>query len=262
MASADRLGSRCRKTKMCKYLSIGLCARGADCSYAHDASELVRRPNLMRTKMCPAQAAYGRCDRPRCRFAHDRAELRQVVFGDGREAGSAHFSARSQAIASPPPQAPSVPPLMLLGLQRSAVALLTARPPPWSPTSKAEVDSDVGDTTPSSCPLSFGSDWQAFELYCSQSSPWESGVGPAGGFSASSSLAAHGDEGGGQSGAVGVESMAGSSKHGYEELEEEQEHAGVSRRVVVRNTFITIEPEQSVGRQMRRAVSAEPPWCI
>mmetsp|Transcript_106343 Transcript_106343/g.297719 ORF Transcript_106343/g.297719 Transcript_106343/m.297719 type:complete len:214 (-) Transcript_106343:294-935(-) len=93
-AANRRLGSRCAKTRICKFFARGHCTWGDRCSFAHDASELVDAPDLTRTKMCPALRAKGRCSDASCGFAHRREELRKVILtgsagqGRGRAGGA------------------------------------------------------------------------------------------------------------------------------------------------------------------------------
>lgn len=67
------------KTKMCRFHRMGKCAKGMQCPWAHDESELKETPDLRRTKLCKDLIAKGRCTRANCNFAHSRAECRSVV---------------------------------------------------------------------------------------------------------------------------------------------------------------------------------------
>ena len=40
------------KTKLCPFLAGGSCPKGPKCSYAHDDDEKRELPNLKKTKMC------------------------------------------------------------------------------------------------------------------------------------------------------------------------------------------------------------------
>eukprot|EP00429_Kryptoperidinium_foliaceum_P043492 CAMPEP_0176119602 /NCGR_PEP_ID=MMETSP0120_2-20121206/60139_1 /TAXON_ID=160619 /ORGANISM="Kryptoperidinium foliaceum, Strain CCMP 1326" /LENGTH=192 /DNA_ID=CAMNT_0017454011 /DNA_START=1 /DNA_END=579 /DNA_ORIENTATION=+ len=79
-----RLVARCAKTRLCKFYQVDGCTWGANCSFAHDASELVEAPDLRRSKMCPKLRSGGRCSDDSCSFAHHRGELRKVVLTAGR----------------------------------------------------------------------------------------------------------------------------------------------------------------------------------
>jgi hypothetical protein len=68
------------KTKMCRFHIVGVCAKGEDCSYAHDPEELKPLPNLYRTKVCKRLIGTGNCNDPQCRYAHSKSELRNTSF--------------------------------------------------------------------------------------------------------------------------------------------------------------------------------------
>jgi hypothetical protein len=63
------------KTKMCKFYQRGLCTKGTQCPFAHDAKELQPLPDLSRSKFCMVLRKTGRCDNPKCSYAHKEAEL-------------------------------------------------------------------------------------------------------------------------------------------------------------------------------------------
>lgn len=71
-----------RKTKMCKFHILGMCAKGTQCRFAHDRVELQNLPDLSRTKLCKTLINTGSCEDPECRYAHSKEELR-----DGEETG-------------------------------------------------------------------------------------------------------------------------------------------------------------------------------
>ncbi|EER12132.1 hypothetical protein Pmar_PMAR019239 [Perkinsus marinus ATCC 50983] len=62
-----------RKTRVCKHFLKGRCHYGASCTFAHYDSELFKKPNLARTKMC----TKPQCNDPECTYAHSLEELRQ-----------------------------------------------------------------------------------------------------------------------------------------------------------------------------------------
>mmetsp|Transcript_76841 Transcript_76841/g.222047 ORF Transcript_76841/g.222047 Transcript_76841/m.222047 type:complete len:195 (-) Transcript_76841:81-665(-) len=73
------------KTVMCRYYPK--CAKGSDCMYAHAESELRRRPNMTKTRMCVGYES-GRCPLPasECQFAHG---WRDLLDAEGRPAAEA-----------------------------------------------------------------------------------------------------------------------------------------------------------------------------
>mmetsp|Transcript_55556 Transcript_55556/g.172157 ORF Transcript_55556/g.172157 Transcript_55556/m.172157 type:complete len:362 (-) Transcript_55556:158-1243(-) len=67
------------KTRMCKFFLSGQCIRGADCTFAHNESELADTPDLFRTEMCHRFMNSGKCPNgANCHFAHSRAQLRRA----------------------------------------------------------------------------------------------------------------------------------------------------------------------------------------
>eukprot|EP00930_Biecheleria_cincta_P019468 TRINITY_DN1484_c0_g3_i1.p1 TRINITY_DN1484_c0_g3~~TRINITY_DN1484_c0_g3_i1.p1 ORF type:complete len:243 (-),score=46.62 TRINITY_DN1484_c0_g3_i1:523-1251(-) len=72
------------KTKMCKFDRAGKCAKGRQCPWAHDPSELRTVPDLRCTKLCKELISTGRCTKADCSFAHNKEEWRTVPrAGDG-----------------------------------------------------------------------------------------------------------------------------------------------------------------------------------
>jgi len=67
-----------KKTKICKFEVIGMCAKGHLCPFAHTRNELLDLPDLSRTKICKTLINSGRCDEPNCTYAHNREQLRQI----------------------------------------------------------------------------------------------------------------------------------------------------------------------------------------
>jgi hypothetical protein len=63
------------KTKMCKFHILGICAKGENCTYAHERVEMKNIPDLSFTKMCQAQLTTG-CSDINCRYAHHKEQLR------------------------------------------------------------------------------------------------------------------------------------------------------------------------------------------
>lgn len=57
---------------------MGKCAKGTQCPWAHDGSELKDAPDLRRTKFCKELTTKGRCTKANCNFAHSNAECRSA----------------------------------------------------------------------------------------------------------------------------------------------------------------------------------------
>lgn len=77
--SLPSLQQRMQKTKLCRFHILSCCSRGRLCVFAHSLEELRERPNLRRTKMCPALQQQGGCSRGElCNFAHSEGELRST----------------------------------------------------------------------------------------------------------------------------------------------------------------------------------------
>jgi len=67
------------KTKMCKFHRAGKCAKGRQCPWAHDPSELQVAPDLRCTKICKELISTGQCTNVDCKFAHTKEEWRTVA---------------------------------------------------------------------------------------------------------------------------------------------------------------------------------------
>lgn len=65
-----------RKTKMCKFHILGVCAKGDGCKFAHQKEDLCPLPDLSRTKLCKTLISTGICTDPECTYAHNKEELR------------------------------------------------------------------------------------------------------------------------------------------------------------------------------------------
>ncbi|CAK0856824.1 unnamed protein product [Prorocentrum cordatum] len=63
-AMGRRLRLMCRKTEFCRFYRQGACKRGAACDFAHEAQDVRSKPDLQRTKSCPAQVNGQRCENP------------------------------------------------------------------------------------------------------------------------------------------------------------------------------------------------------
>mmetsp|Transcript_68129 Transcript_68129/g.197471 ORF Transcript_68129/g.197471 Transcript_68129/m.197471 type:complete len:441 (-) Transcript_68129:86-1408(-) len=75
--------SQFSKTKMCRFELLGMCAKGAQCQFAHGPAELKPLPDLKCTKLCRELLQNGQCTSKNCTYAHTREELRQVA-GQGQ----------------------------------------------------------------------------------------------------------------------------------------------------------------------------------
>ena len=65
-----------RKTRMCRFHLQGKCTRGANCTHAHDESEIQYAPDLSKTSMCRTLVEQGQCNNPNCNYAHSLSELK------------------------------------------------------------------------------------------------------------------------------------------------------------------------------------------
>jgi len=63
-----------QKTKLCVYFLQGSCGAGANCRFAHNASEIRSTPNLTKTQLC-VKFMNGNCFNASCTYAHGEAEL-------------------------------------------------------------------------------------------------------------------------------------------------------------------------------------------
>merc|ERR1719162_2570645 len=66
-----------KKTRMCAYFVEGHCGYGANCTFAHSASEVQSVPDLAKTQLC-SEFAEGKCTNRNCMFAHGQAELKDA----------------------------------------------------------------------------------------------------------------------------------------------------------------------------------------
>lgn len=95
------------KTRLCKFLTGGLCRHGRSCTYAHSVDELRDMPIFFKTSMCWQLKQMGRCSKgSACTFAHAMDELRPFwpqgcgprdhVWDAGWAAGYAHDTMRRE----------------------------------------------------------------------------------------------------------------------------------------------------------------------
>lgn len=80
---------------MCRFYRMGKCAKGMQCPWAHEASELKEVPDLRRTRLCKDLITKGRCTKANCNFAHSKAECRSVMHDADRMTVSAVLSGRN-----------------------------------------------------------------------------------------------------------------------------------------------------------------------
>jgi len=73
-----QLRTRCVKTKLCKFHLSGQCDKGGECRFAHSPDELQAVPDLSCTKVCPRFMRLGFCSDSKCKYAHERSELRVI----------------------------------------------------------------------------------------------------------------------------------------------------------------------------------------
>eukprot|EP00441_Pelagodinium_beii_P043547 CAMPEP_0197631278 /NCGR_PEP_ID=MMETSP1338-20131121/8497_1 /TAXON_ID=43686 ORGANISM="Pelagodinium beii, Strain RCC1491" /NCGR_SAMPLE_ID=MMETSP1338 /ASSEMBLY_ACC=CAM_ASM_000754 /LENGTH=189 /DNA_ID=CAMNT_0043202695 /DNA_START=67 /DNA_END=636 /DNA_ORIENTATION=- len=126
------------KTSMCMFFGKGKCAKGMDCVWAHDTSELRAAPDLRQTRLC-RKFRKGCCDDPTCRFAHGKEEL--------RSSNSTSFpkSLPTLAVLRPPPgletsgKSSYVP--MSVGANATLVLALALPEENWSTTYDHDEDS-------------------------------------------------------------------------------------------------------------------------
>lgn len=72
---------------------MGKCAKGKQCPWAHDESELKAAPDLRCTKLCREMMNKGKCTKANCNFAHSNTECRGVKIADGTTRKLTKFSA-------------------------------------------------------------------------------------------------------------------------------------------------------------------------
>jgi len=123
------LARQLAKTRFCKHFVRGFCRYQDNCAYAHDYSELVKRPNLVKTKICVSYLS-GMCHNSDCTYAHDRSELRRTSGDrDSSESGMQSMSDLSQGPASSLGRSSfaSFGPSSYQGSSRAAAQLPTAR---------------------------------------------------------------------------------------------------------------------------------------
>lgn len=88
-----RIAKLLRKTDLCKHYQRGHCRFADKCAYAHQAEELMPKPNLTKTRMCIHFLA-GCCRSARCSYAHGSEEFSRNTRAAAR---------RNQAFNAPSP---------------------------------------------------------------------------------------------------------------------------------------------------------------
>mmetsp|Transcript_10620 Transcript_10620/g.25208 ORF Transcript_10620/g.25208 Transcript_10620/m.25208 type:complete len:511 (-) Transcript_10620:184-1716(-) len=67
------------KTAMCRFFQQNRCAKGDQCTHAHDPRELQVPPDLTKTSMCKTLMQTGYCGNgDKCKFAHGAHDLRST----------------------------------------------------------------------------------------------------------------------------------------------------------------------------------------
>lgn len=78
-APQSALEVRLQKTKLCMYHMRSVCKHGSSCRFAHGEEELIKQPDLSKTRMCPDMLAGG-CTNPNCHHAHRLDEIKATNF--------------------------------------------------------------------------------------------------------------------------------------------------------------------------------------
>lgn len=78
-APRSALEVRLQKTKLCLYHLRSVCKHGSSCRFAHGEEEMVKQPDLSKTRMCPDLLA-GKCTNPNCQHAHRLDEIKATNF--------------------------------------------------------------------------------------------------------------------------------------------------------------------------------------
>ena len=67
----------CRKMGLCKMFERGFCEKASEkCRFAHGAEDLLAKPELQGTKLCPVVQQGAECTRRGCKYAHSSEELK------------------------------------------------------------------------------------------------------------------------------------------------------------------------------------------
>ena len=77
-AASKELSANLERTALCSFFAMGKCLRGKECKFAHDASQIRPKPDLIRTSLCHDFMRKGSCKNgDKCKYAHGEAQLRQ-----------------------------------------------------------------------------------------------------------------------------------------------------------------------------------------
>mmetsp|Transcript_51196 Transcript_51196/g.111128 ORF Transcript_51196/g.111128 Transcript_51196/m.111128 type:complete len:230 (+) Transcript_51196:51-740(+) len=100
ISGIQHLDARFFKTRLCAFNMGGNCARGARCTFAHSAVQLMKQPELKCTKICRNVSTKAGCSwGDSCRFAHcsQRPLPKMALLYPVLEAGS-----QKQKVQAPP----------------------------------------------------------------------------------------------------------------------------------------------------------------
>jgi len=82
-----RIARQLMKTRYCKHFLRGYCRYEHKCAYAHQAEELMPKPDLVKTKIC-LNFLSGACLNPNCTYAHGLQEMRNARGSGTSTSGS------------------------------------------------------------------------------------------------------------------------------------------------------------------------------
>ncbi|CAE7201808.1 Zfp36 [Symbiodinium natans] len=85
-----------KKTRLCKFFTMGACTRGASCAFAHGPDQLRDQPDYSKTRLCADFVELGKCvEGKACKFAHSKSELRPGSAAKvGRPARTSNHAAK------------------------------------------------------------------------------------------------------------------------------------------------------------------------
>jgi len=77
------------KTRLCKFYAKGKCKRGQACTFAHGESQVQPQPDFFRTQLCADFVQSGMCKSgSRCCYAHSPQELRPAKIHKSSDSSS------------------------------------------------------------------------------------------------------------------------------------------------------------------------------
>jgi hypothetical protein len=203
-----------QKTKFCKFKKLGICNRGAACTYAHSQRELQPLPDLFRTKMCFVMSKNGKCKDPKCPYAHTKQELRTISFDEV----SGVAAPQQEQDFSPSPYCPVFMPVVNMGMPWMGQYS-------WDATSQSTMS---GDDTPFNSPIS-STDSESFMISRQTTA--------TGGEDASCSISQASTE---ETDTWGVNSSVQS-------IENNGDEQSTKWKLVVKNTFIAAIEQEEEG---------------